>query len=278
MKTLKYIPLLVALTLTSCHTTRQAQQSAPSAKTETTAAVERYARKVVANAQTATTLTARVKMDIDAAGKNLSVGGTLRMKKNDVVQLSLTLLGFEVGRLEFTPTDVLIIDRVNKQYVRAAYSQVSFLRQAALDFNALQSLFWNELFVPGQPDATAAFDRFRSASAGDHTLLTLPDAPRLEYAFLTVTKSALIDRVTVQSRNVAEAGQLTWRYGDFATVGGKPFPATMSCAVTGLGKDVGFTLSLSRIGNSADWETRTAVSSKYKQRDADAILKRLLTM
>lgn len=278
MKTLKYIPLLVALLLTSCHTTRSSQSAQPTEKTEAAAPAERYARKVAANAQTATSLTARVKMEIDAGGKNLSVGGTLRMKKNDVVQLSLTLLGFEVGRMEFTPADVLIIDRVNKQYVRATYSQVGFLRQAALDFSALQSLFWNELFVPGEPDVAAAFSRFRSSSAGDHTLLILPDAPQLEYSFLTITKRALIDRVTVQSRNAAEAGQLTWRYGDFATVGGKPFPATMSCAVTGLGRNVGFSLSLSRINNADDWETRTTVSSKYKRRDADAILKQLLTM
>ena len=277
MNLLKCLPLLAALLVASCHTTRDMKKSdipAPQAQ----ASAERFARKVTDNAQTATAVTARVKMDIAAAGKDLSVGGTLRMKKNEVVQLSLTVLGFEVGRLEFTPADVLVIDRVNKQYVRAAYGQVGFLRQAAIDFNVLQALFWNELFIPGEPGTPVSLQRFRSSAAGDHTLLVLPDAPRLEYEFLAVTKSALIDRVTVQSRNAAEAGRFTWRYGDFVSVAGKPFPSTMSCAVTGLGKDAGFSLSLSRIGTSADWETHTSVSSKYKQRDADAILKRLLDL
>lgn len=140
-------------------------------------------------------------MDVSALGKGVTLSGTLRVKRNDVVQLSLSLLGFEVGRMEFTPADVLIIDRVNKQYVRAPYSQVSFLRTAQLDFYALQSLFWNELFVPGQTSAAGSLQRFRAASAGSHTLLTLPDAPRLAYEFLTVTESGLIDRVTVQSRS-----------------------------------------------------------------------------
>ena len=66
-------------------------------------------------------------MDINLGQKDLSVNGTLRMKRNDVVQLSLTFLGMEVGRMEFTPSDVLIIDRFNKQYVRASYDEVSFL-------------------------------------------------------------------------------------------------------------------------------------------------------
>lgn len=73
--------------------------------------------------------------------QNLSVGGTLKMKRDDVVQLSLTVLGIEVGRLEFTPKDVLIVDRVNKQYVRARYDQVAFLQTADLDFYAFSRCF-----------------------------------------------------------------------------------------------------------------------------------------
>lgn len=275
MKILRYLPLVAVLLVASCRSTSGVQTSkvtAPQAENK----AERFAVKVTANAQTAPAITARMKFDVAGGGKNISLGGTLRMKKNEVVQLSLTLLGFEVGRLEFTPAEVLVIDRVNKQYVRAAYGQVAFLRQAALDFNALQALFWNELFIPGKAKAADGLQRFRSSAAGDHTLLVLPDAPRLEYSFLVATKTALIDRVTVQSRNAAEPGEFTWRYADFVTVAGKSFPSTMSCAVKGLGKDAGFSLSLSRINNSTDWETRTTVSSKYKQRDADAILKRLL--
>ena len=76
----------------------------------------------------------------------------------------------------------------------------------------------------------------------------------------------------------APAGRFEWRYGDFATVGGRPFPATMSASLTGVGHDVALSLSLSRIGNDADWETRTQVSPRYKQRSAEDIFRELMKL
>ncbi len=88
-------------------------------------------------------MTAKMKLNVDALGKSLSVNGSLRMKRDEVVQLSLSMLGFELGRLEFSPDDVLILDRYHKQYVRCGYDDISFLKSAGIDFYALQSLFWN---------------------------------------------------------------------------------------------------------------------------------------
>jgi hypothetical protein len=50
----------------------------------------------------------------------------------------------EVARLEFTPQEVLLIDRVNKQYVRAKYEEVNFLKRNDISFQALQKRFWDE--------------------------------------------------------------------------------------------------------------------------------------
>lgn len=52
----------------------------------------------------------------------------------------------------------------------------------------------------------------------------------------------------------------------------------MQCSVKGAGKDAGFTLSLSRLGSDSDWQPRTAVSSKYRQRNADELLGRLFSL
>ncbi len=272
--------LLIIVAFTGCRSSREVGKSretttlTPSQK-ETNTVSAQYVKRVKANAQTAQTLTARVKMEINGAGKSLSVSGTLRMKRDDVIQLSLTMLGFEVARMEFSPKEVLLVDRYNKQYVRAAYTDVSFLRQAGLDFNTLQALFWGELFVPGQTSVGTG-ERFRISASGGHTLLSLTDTPKLEYAFLTATSTACIDRVTVQSNNAATPGKFEWAYADYTTVGGKPFPGRMSCNVTGLKSDAGFTLLLSKIGNNKDWDTHTRLSDKYTERGADELLGKLL--
>ena len=100
--------LLTAAMLFSCSTSRKVQGtgSATAGKAETKAAAA-YATKVTDNAATATCLSARASYALQAGSKDISLGGTLRMKKDDVIRLSMTFLGMEVVRMEFTPDKVL---------------------------------------------------------------------------------------------------------------------------------------------------------------------------
>lgn len=267
--------LVMLLWITGCRSAENASRGDISGSVA--ASAEAYKQKVQTNAQTSSALTARIKMAVNLAGSDVSVSGTLRMKRDDVVQLSATVLGMEVGRVEFSPEDVLIIDRFNGRYVRAAYDRVSFLRNAGLNFYALQALFWNELFVPGKTSvSTADLQRFKSSVSGGHTLLLLDDAPKLDYRFLTITESATIDRLTVESKEGATRGKLIWKYDNFTTLNGKPFPTQMSVNVSGVGKDGGLVLTLSKLNNAADWQSHTTPSSKYKECDADALFHSLL--
>lgn len=266
---------LLAVQLTACRSTQGAAGGNDAGSDAPAAGA--YIKKVRTNAQTAATVTARVKLELKVDGRDLSASGNLRMKRDDVVQLSVTFLGIEVGRLEFSPDGVLIIDRANKQYVRADYRQVDFLRRAGLDFYAVQALFWNELFVPGERQVSqAALARFRTATSGSHTLLSLTDAPALDYEFLTLTESGAIDRLTVREKGKAGDAPLSWQYGDFGTLAGKPFPTRMSLSVNAAGRQGGLTLSLSKLANAAGWEAHTTPSAKYKERDANALFRQLM--
>ena len=77
-----------------------------------------YAKNIVADM----TFTAQT------GDKDITVPGAIRMRKDEVIRLQLfiPLLGSEVGRLEFTPDYVLVIDRLHKQYVKADYNQLDF--------------------------------------------------------------------------------------------------------------------------------------------------------
>ena len=166
----------VVVCFAACGTSRKATKGSGtenSGKAEATA--EAYKEKVVSNFQTAQYLTARATISLKAGTKDISVGGSLKMKRNDVIQLSLTFLGIEVGRMEFTTTDVLIIDKINKQYVRAPYSQASFLESAGLDFYSLQSLFWNEICLERRPHSA-------QPDIGTEARLLFPDDNRRGHA------------------------------------------------------------------------------------------------
>ena len=98
--------LLLALAgiflLAGCRTARHAADGSKQSATAVNA--ESTARRAVAHQPKAQTMTARIMLELSGAGKNLSVSGSLRMKRDDVIQLSYLLLGMELGRMEFTKT------------------------------------------------------------------------------------------------------------------------------------------------------------------------------
>ena len=284
---MKHFPLYLlaaALTLTACRSSKHAVAGSDSGVTAATPAADRkkadakaaaLVGRIQSHSQTANALTARLKVNLKSGSKTIDLGGSLRMKRNEVVQISLTMLGFEVARMEFAPDGVLLIDRVNKQYVKAAYTDLSFLRQARLDFYALQAMFWAEVFEPGQ-QGSASPTAFAISRQDGQTMLTLPDAPALRYAFSVDESTACLTKTEVSSKKSNQNATFAWTYADYQQVDSKPFPTRMTAAFRLGTRDGRFTLGLSRIDHNADRDTHTKVSSKYKQQKPEELLGRLL--
>ena len=74
-----------------------------------------------------TNFTAKVKVRLRRDDKDISTTGTLRMRYDDVIQITLVdpLLGIaEVGRLELSPDNVLVIDRLNKRIAAVNQAEI----------------------------------------------------------------------------------------------------------------------------------------------------------
>lgn len=76
--------------------------------------------------------------------KRASTGGSIRMKRDEIIQVRLVALIVEIGRLELTPDYLLFQNRYDKEYVKVAWADVPELKAAGADFNTLQQLFWGE--------------------------------------------------------------------------------------------------------------------------------------
>lgn len=272
--------LIACLMLTACRSSRTTQSSEPttSSSSPTTnigASAASYATKIAKVKVNQTCITASAKVKLTGLGKDLSVNAQLRMKRDDVVRLSLRFIGMEVGLMEFTPQDVLIVDRINKRYVRASYNEVSFLKTAELDFYSLQSLFWNELFIPGQRNTVSQAARFSLSQSDNKPVLTLTDTPRLTYAFTTNSAQSVVEQLLVKGNKSNDRGQFTWTYADFKQFAGRLFPTEMHMQATDAKKSVGMDLELSNLKNDSDWNTRTTISAKYSRLSIEEVLKGL---
>ena len=217
--------------------------------------------------------------------KDITVPGALRMRKDKVIRLQLfiPILGTEVGRLEFTPDYVLVIDRMHKQYLKGDYNQLDFLRDNGLNFYSLQALFWNQLLLPGATKVGEGdlrkFD-VNLDETGQYLPVSLNNG-NLKFVWLAGRDNG---RITQADVTYASAGKgkstLLWKYEDFKAVGAKMFPSTQEFSfTTNAAKNVQKTtvrIEMNDVKTSDDWEEQTTVSDKYKKMDALDVLGKLL--
>ena len=163
--------LMLCILLASCRSKKEVVSTTTTVSDNTTIGVppsQGNKQPADAKQQEETCVTAKVRLELASNGKSTSVGGMLRMKRNDVIQLSLVTFGvLEVARIEMAPDYFLLVDKMGRQYVKASYNDVSFLRDADVDFYTIQSYFWNE-----QTSNYSGWERSNFVTVGGRSLPT----------------------------------------------------------------------------------------------------------
>lgn len=276
---LKVAVLAMPLLLGSCKS-KKAVETETKAPTAEEVNQENFLQKVKTNSQTARFVTSKVKFTVEVGQQSLGLTGNLKMKRDDVIRLQLMAFGFvEAGRIEFTKDYVLIMDRINKLYLKAPYIQVDFLRNSGLNFYSLQALFWNELFMPNRTELKAEdMSKFHTMTNGDDVIISLDDN-KLSYSWLANANSGVIRMANIlYKEKFSGNSQLNWDYQEFTMLGSKKFPKNMGIVLTTPEKEVKLGMTLNYLGNETEWETRTEVSNKYREVTIDEILRRFMSL
>ncbi len=236
-----------------------------------------YLGSVANNTPSITNFSSKMKLTINSNGKDISVNGTIRMKKNEVIQMSIVpFLGIESGRVEFTPTKVLIIDRINKQYVEEPISELTTMANTDMDFYTLQALFTNALFVPGKKEINNdLLSEFTVNTSVDNKTMEIQKKSKgFLYSFSATPNTGQLLESSIST--ISAPYQLNWKYSDFQPFGLKSFPSRMDISFEGGKKPFSAEIDLSKLTENGDWEYPTTVSSKYKKMDFNDLLKVLL--
>ena len=282
VRILKIAALALPLTLAvaSCGTHRKAVKETPAVVRTDTLQKQAFLQKVNDNAQYARFITSKVKFSVEVGAREMTLTGNLKMKRDDVIRLQLMAFGFvEAGRLEFTKEYVLIMDRINKLYLKASYAQLDFLRNNQIDFYVLQSLFWNELFQPGKMKVTDEGLKTFSAEIGPEDAIISMENGKLSYRWLAEKANHRVKMANIMYNDRFRGNyQLNWDYEDFQQNGRKYFPMEHKISFTTPEKEVKLGMTLNYIGAEENWETRTEVSSKYRQVSIEEILQRFMSL
>ncbi len=133
MLKVKYIILILCIyVLASCSSSRRAAKSDIAATPSAWTSGECVTAK------------ANVRLRTDK-GKGMTCHGTLRMKRDDVIQLHLTyILGIQIGTMELTRDGVILISRYTRQYIMMSYADLSQAMGRSVTFRDFQDIFWGD--------------------------------------------------------------------------------------------------------------------------------------
>ena len=277
---MKVAALAIPLCLTSCHSNKQVVKDNVTTLTNEQKESVLLLDKVKDNKQPVQFVTSKLKFSVEYGSQQISLTGNLKMKRDDVIQMQLMAFGFvEAARMEFTKDYVLIIDRINKQYLKVPYNYVDFLRNSGINFYTLQALFWNELFKPGQQTVEEKdFTSFNTTIEGNEAIITYEQG-KMNYSWMTNNNTGRILMTNIAYRDTFKGNtQLSWEYTEFAKLAQKMFPSNMKITLTTPEKELKLGVRLNYLSNESEWETRTKVSDKYSEVDVDQILRRFMAL
>ena len=219
--------LTATMIFSACRSSKQATgESIP------TAAASGVVAHLNANRQVARGIRGKLSISLKAGNSApLTASGSIKMKRDEIIQLSITALGLlELGRMELTPQYLFIQDRYHKRYIKAAWSDIPSLKSAGVDFNTFQALFWNELFVPGRSGVPSDVD-FELSSSGKRARLQPRETPQAADLLFYTTED---QKQLFQTSLVARKGGVRFdgNCQSWNTLDGKPFPAALRLAIS----------------------------------------------
>lgn len=154
----------------ACGTSRKAAEDATSQITNTVTqqqttttqtTVQSPAKQKVDMAPGVDHFVADIDLTVGFGGDTHNLGGKLSMKRDAVVRINLTFMGFmEVAILEFTPEDILIVNRMGKEYTRLKYNAMDALVKNNITFDTIQQMAWQNFYAgQGKKISDASLDK-----------------------------------------------------------------------------------------------------------------------
>lgn len=234
-----------------------------------------YMEKVIEWTPSRENVTARAKIELNAGASPMSVNANLRIRRGEIIRISVApFLGIEVARIDITPKHILAVDRMNKRYVEVGFSEISGMLNTELDFNIIQSLMLNEIFLPGKDRLSLSdADRFMLSPSGNQACLQVKGTRRIDYSFFTSAADGRLEETVASLKGAPYS--LHCRYDDFIMLGSDVFPQSIDMYADGTGKKYSLNMKLSRIGTDSDWDAETELSSKYKKMSLQELLTKL---
>jgi hypothetical protein len=214
----------------------------------------------------------------NAKNESTSLGAQLRIKKNEVIQLSFrVILGIEVAKVTITPEQIIIIDRINKRYLSEPMEKLRELAPVDFDFYSLQALLTNHLFIAGKPTIDSDdYDSFELTENEYVMSLMNTDSYGIKYNFMGDYTNRITQTEMYKNKDEVD---MNWYYQNFDQVSNKRlFPMKMSMELK-VPKDLIFlNLAFSNVEIDNSFNLDTGIPDKYQRINFQQVIKLLQSL
>ena len=160
----------------------------------------------------------KMSLYVDFKGRQMDVKASCKIVSDSALYLSIQpFFGVELFRLEMTPASLIVIDKMNKKFYESNYSIFKNTLGVAVNYDVVQSLISNRLFVPGNKIFLPNDFSWKNSIPGN-TLIFQDDSFNQEVLVdMAITRIAEI--VLKSKENTLKTG-----YSDFKNMDGIIFP------------------------------------------------------
>jgi hypothetical protein len=198
--------------------------------------------------------------------KRISAPVSLRIIKGQALMLSfqLPILNVEMFRMVITPDSILLVDRKNKMYVAEALRDIRNVANFAFEYQNLEALFTNQLFIAGKAEITPADYKLLKIKQEEHAAyISSKDWQNITYTFT----SDYTDRIRkTEIENSGKSVRMTWTYDDFVLLqDNRIFPVKMNMILNLPSDEASMNLSYSKLELDKDFSIECKIPANYKR-------------
>lgn len=206
------IIILLLVMISACKTTKVLNESMNSSLSS---------KKVIKNHYTNTfdKETVKAKLKVKYTGKSSlpSITASLRIKKDETIWISLTKLGFPIGKVLITPNRVSFYEKINRTYFDGDFTLISNLLGTELDFEKVQNLLFGQALLNLKKEAFIL-------TSNKNNYLLKPKVANSLYDILFLINPLNFKINSQQIKQLDENNTLIINYTNYTTIDHEIFP------------------------------------------------------
>lgn len=200
---------------------------------------------------------------VDFKGRQLDVKATCKIVSDSAIHLSIQpFFGVELFKLEMTPKSLILVDKPNKTYYESNYSIFNNTLGVIVNFEGVQSLISNRMFVPGKTVIQA--DDFIWKDGKSKNVLELYNYNINEEVTAELSLVRIIEVMLGAKEN---ENVMTAKYADFKNFDGVLFPEKIMLDASNSRSKAVFHFTMEEISFDKPFNMQPINLERYNQGD-----------